>query len=259
MVSGAQPGAQPGAAPSAPPPPLSDATLLAASLQFGVLGKSLYREQTSEELDRMLEARMFAEAPFADDQEDTLRGLSLLSLWAEACADGVGEGVLDEGPLGDIRHDHFYLFAGVGRPLASPWESTYFNEARLTFEKQTLEVRDWYRRYGLMIGLKNKEPDDHIGYELGFIAHLAQLALDASKAGDPAACEATLHALGGFLTEHPLRWAFVWSERVQIHARSDFYRGLALLVSGSLRGLSERLGIDMRSIRQCALSQHSAV
>jgi TorA maturation chaperone TorD len=226
----------------------SGENLLAASLLFGVLGKTLYRELETEDLDQLIETQVFTEVPLGGDEADSKSALLALTLWTEENADGLSQGSID-----DVRHDFFYLFAGVGRPLASPWESTYFNDGRLTFEKQTLEVRDWYKRYGLMIERKNREPDDHIGYELSFIAHLAQLASEASVVGDSVEYELLVQSLKDFLVEHPLRWAFVWSRRVKDNARSQLYGGIAQLVSGSLRTLAQELGIDLSTIKQCAL------
>jgi TorA maturation chaperone TorD len=222
--------------------------LLAASLLFGVLGKTLYRELERDDLDCLIETQVFTEVPFGEEQADTQAAVSVLSFWTDKNAAGLSQDALD-----DIRHDYFYLFAGVGRPLASPWESTYFNDARVTFEKQTLEVRDWYRRSALMIERKNREPDDNIGYELSFIAHLAQLAYEASEVGEIGEYQRLVQSLRDFLAEHPLRWAFVWAQRVGENARSQFYLGIAQLVSGSLRALALELGIDLRGIKQCAM------
>ncbi|MBO2519906.1 MAG: molecular chaperone TorD, partial [Firmicutes bacterium] len=40
-------------------------------------------------------------------------------------------------------------------------------------------MRNWYARYGLVAEKKGQEPDDHVGLELEFVAHLAGLALEA--------------------------------------------------------------------------------
>jgi len=217
--------------------------LRAAALVFGVLGKCLYREPTTEELNQLLEARVLDDVPFGKTQEDTKRGTAELRQWASEQADGLSQAALDE-----IKHDFLYLFAGVGHPLASPWESTYFNESRQMFEKQTLEVRAWYQRFGLMIERKNREPDDNIGYELGFVAHLAERAAEALEAGNDGSSQALLDALQVFLVEHPLRWVFVWTSRVLAQARSRFYRGLALLVGGSLQALAEEFGLGSDAV-----------
>ena len=230
-------------------PKLSEETFLSSSVLFGVLGKMLYQELGREELDQILKDQLFAEVPFGEEQEETKRGIALLSKWTEENSGGLSQEAIE-----DIRHDFLYLFTGVGHPLASPWESTYFNDNRMTFEKQTLEVRGWYKQFGLMIERKNKEPDDNIGYELSFIAHLAHLGAEAAESGDNESLGVLTQAMGDFLSEHPLRWAFVWSDRVQKNARSGFYHGIALLVSGCLKALSLELEIDLNAIRQCALA-----
>jgi TorA maturation chaperone TorD len=49
------------------------------------------------------------------------------------------KGISDEA-FQELRVDHTRLFVGVGKVLAPPWESVYFNEDRMVFQKQTLEV-----------------------------------------------------------------------------------------------------------------------
>ena len=51
----------------------------------------------------------------------------------------------------------------------------------MIFQEQTLHVRQWYSRFGLQVVKLHKEPDDHIGLELEFVAHLANLALQAIR------------------------------------------------------------------------------
>ena len=215
-------------------------TLLAISLTFGVLGKTLFQEPEKAALSQLVREQVFTEIPFGENQTQSQKGITILSEWTNRNGDGLSQASFDE-----IRHDFLYLFAGVGRPLASPWESTYFNEAHITFDKQTLEVRKWYQDFGLAIERKHKEPDDQIGYELSFIAHLSQKAYEAE---DEAVYVKAIH---DFLCEHLLRWAFVWSVRVEQNARSGFYKGIGLLVSGSLQALANTLGIDAHSIKQC--------
>lgn len=72
----------------------------------------------------------------------------------------------------------------VGKVLAPPWGSVYMSEERLVFQKETLEVRNWYREFGLAAENLYREPDDHIALELGFLAHLAKLEYEALKAKD---------------------------------------------------------------------------
>ena len=68
-------------------------------------------------------------------------------------------------------------------------------------------MRHWYGRYKLELKNKNKEPDDHIGLEFLFIAHLAKHGVDALEKQDQAGAEALFEAQKDFLSEHLLRWA----------------------------------------------------
>jgi TorA maturation chaperone TorD len=79
------------------------------------------------------------------------------------------------------------------------------------------------------------------------------LIYEASESGEIVQYESLVQSLKDFLVEHPLRWAFVWAKRVEENARSQFYLGIAQLVSGSLRALAQELGIDIRAIKQCAM------
>jgi TorA maturation chaperone TorD len=143
-----------------------------------------------------------------------------------------------------LRDDFNRLFIGPNKVLAPPWESVYFSSDRQMFQIQTLEVRNWYARFGLEIVNLNKEPDDHLGLELEFIAHLAHLALEAQTNGNEEQFTQTLEALRQFMKQHPLRWAQACLIAIDKNARTDFYRGIALLVSGALQELTVVLGIQ---------------
>ena len=42
-----------------------------------------------------------------------------------------------------LEQDYLRLFVGLGTPMAPPWESTWADDARLLFQRQTLDVRYW--------------------------------------------------------------------------------------------------------------------
>jgi TorA maturation chaperone TorD len=146
----------------------------------------------------------------------------------------------------DVQADYTRLFIGPGQVLTPPWESVYFSEERLTFQKETLDVRNWYKRFGLQAAKIYNEPDDHIGLELEFIAHLARLGLDALEKNDAAAFDKSLDAQRGFLVEHLLRWAPDWCEQVQSRANTGFYRGISLVTRGSLEESAKILDLAIK-------------
>lgn len=209
-------------------------TLVGQALLFGLLGKILYAEPDRSWLDTLIRDDVFAEAPFGQDQPETKKGLELLGDWDDQ---------ISEQEFEKIKRDHFYLFLGVGKPLAPVWESVYFSESRLLFQEQTLEVRKWYARYGLEVERVGHEPDDHIGLELSFVAHLATLAALALEKNNQAEAEELLQAQRDFLSHHLLRWAMDWAELVQKHASTNFYRGLAHMTLGGLQAAAEVLNV----------------
>jgi TorA maturation chaperone TorD len=136
-----------------------------------------------------------------------------------------------------IHADHRRLFLGPEHVLACPYESVYLNEEHLTFGNQTLAVREWYRRYGLRAPAQGREPDDHIGLELGFVSHLCLRALDAAESNDDESLAENCRALNEFLQEHLLLWADECLDHVLAHAQTRFYEGVGQLTRGTLRGL----------------------
>jgi TorA maturation chaperone TorD len=133
-----------------------------------------------------------------------------------------------------LSDDYNRLFIGPGKVLAPPWESVYKTKDRLIFQEHTLEVRKWYSRFGLESETIYREPDDHIGLELIFIAHLASLGLHATENQDNEPLKDLISAQRQFLQEHPMSWANLWCADVLEFGRTDFYRGVALLVDGVL-------------------------
>jgi TorA maturation chaperone TorD len=215
-----------------------DERLAGELLLFGLLGKLLYNQPAQDELRALIEDEVFAEAPFANEQPDVAAGLALLQQWAESCPD-------DLGPImGDLQADWTRLFAGGGLAPIAPWESVYYTEERVLFGESTLDVRAWYRRFGLELANLHHEPDDHIGLELLFIAHLAHMALAALEEGDEGALARALQGQRDFARQHLFVWAPTWCEQMVRLAHTDYYRGLALVVRGALAGLARLLDVE---------------
>jgi len=218
-------------------------TLAGEALLLEMLGKALYAIPEESWLGPLLDRELFTWAPFASDQPKVVRGLRLLDKWSRDYEDG-----LPAEALTALQVDHTRLFSGLAGLPVAPWESVYFSDERMVFQEQTLEVRAWYRRFGLEAEKLGREPDDHIGLEVGFLAHLARLALEAWQAQDQTRFEEILRAQRGFLEEHPLVWGHVWANQMIKHAQTDFYRGLALMTWGALKELAALHHLSMREV-----------
>ncbi len=216
------------------------ANVLGESLLFGLLGKIIYADLDQAWLESLIRDEVFSEAPFGAEQVEVQRGIELLQRWTNENNEG-----LEAPQFKALQDDYLHLFIGLGHVLAPMWESVYFSEKRLMFQESTLQVREWYARFGVQAERINNEPDDHIGLEMLFISHLASLALHAIEQDDQNKLNEFLQAQRDFLSQHLLRWGPVWAKLVKQNAATDFYRGIAHLTHGALLAIAEAIEIKM--------------
>lgn len=202
-------------------------------LALKVLASAFYLPPAESFLTSLSAQGLLTDWPLAPDDPDTEKGLQLL----RALFDRAQPADL----LPALRADYTALFIGLMRVEAPPWESVYLSQDHLIFDQQTLEVREFYARFGLQIPKLDREPDDHIGYEFLFLAHLMERATRALDAGD---IERAIHLVAAareFFATHPQQWAGFFIERLAQSARTDYYRGLACLLKGSMTALAPLL------------------
>lgn len=132
----------------------------------------------------------------------------------------------------ELREDYHRLFVGPGHLEAPPWESVYRSKEHLLFGEETMAVREFYRSFGLESKNKNREPEDHIGVEMEFMAYLNREAAAKAAAGEGFA--EFLQGQRRFLKEHMQQWVTALCGDVQRAARTAFFRGLALFTRGWL-------------------------
>lgn len=209
-----------------------------AALVFGLLGKIVFTYPEREWLQPLFEQGVFEEAPFGAEQPEVAAGLKLLDSWSQQYVRVPGSATLEE-----LRSDYTRLFIGPDHLLAAPWESVHRSVDRLLFQEQTLQVREWYRRYGLEAVNLYREPDDHVGLELALLSHIATLAAEAADSRDEAALSRYLEAERSFVAEHPITWVPLWCELVIRQARTDFYVGVAMVIRGTLTEFAALLGV----------------
>lgn len=182
---------------------------------FKLLGSLLYNEPDAQAIETLKEGELFAELPFAEDNALALQGQRQMCAW------------LEEAPIDELtqqaRSDYMRLLVGAGKESAPPWGSVYLDKDRLLFSENTLHVRQFYERYEVMAKSKYHEPDDHIGLELEFLAHLIN--------------RGELDAALDFAGEFILPWIDRWNADVQKHAKTDYYRALGTLAVGGVHVL----------------------
>ncbi len=142
------------------------------------------------------------------------------------------------------RTDHRLLFMGPGPMRAAPYESVHRSRDQLVFDEQTVQVREAYARVGLAAPRQGRDPDDHIGLELEFVATLCSRLLDAADADDRAEQDHLLRELRAFVGDHLLPWAPALGRQIADRAETHLYRGVGLLVVDVVEQLRAELGIE---------------
>ena len=195
------------------------------ALAYHFLGRCFYEAPRAEWLAAFAGDRLFEAWPFPSGDDRTAAGLALLT---EFCRGW------DPEQLGTLTWDFNRLFVGPGEMLATPWESVYRSKTKLTFQEPTLQVRELYERFGVRAPAIHREPDDHLGLELAFVATLSDLAARAAAAADAPQLTKCFETQKDFLRDHLLAWAPTCLGLVEKHAETAYYRGAALLGLGSL-------------------------
>ena len=201
------------------------------ALAYHFLGRCFYEPPRAEWLAAFAGERLFEAWPFPSSDDRTAAGLALLTGFCRGW---------DPARLNALTWDFNRLFVGPGEMLAAPWESVYRSKTKLTFQESTLQVRELYERFGLQAPAIHREPDDHLGLELAFVATLSDLTAQAAAEGDATRLTMCFEAQKDLLRDHLLAWAPACLALVEQHAETDYYRGAALLALGSLAE-SERL------------------
>jgi TorA maturation chaperone TorD len=184
----------------------------AESAYFNLLGPLLHRQPEKTVIAALAEDSPFSELPFAQDNKLALLGQAQMNAW------------LTSAPVDELTEqaniDYMRLLVGAGKVLAPPWGSVYLDEDRLLFNEDTLRVRQFYEHHGMMLKDKYKEPDDHIGLELEFIAYL----LESGK----------FEEVRDFAATFVSPWVFQWNADVQKHAKTGFYKALGNMAAGGV-------------------------
>lgn len=132
--------------------------------------------------------------------------------------------------LDELAADYagIYLNHAIG---VSPEESVWLDEDSLMCQESMFQVRGWYESYGLGIPDWRLRPDDHLVYELQFIAHM--LTRDNRVE--------TLGLAARFMDEHLLRWLGHFAERVIARCDTPYFAGIAAITAAYCEELRDIL------------------
>lgn len=142
-----------------------------------------------------------------------------------------------ENTLTELAADYMRTFFGhgySGHAAAYPFESVYTSEKRLLMQSARDEVLALYRAAGLSKQERWKEGEDHVALELEYLQILSSRIVEALRKGDTEQALGWIKSSYNFLDLHLSGWVPLFTAEVDKFARTDFYRGLALLTEGFL-------------------------
>lgn len=138
----------------------------------------------------------------------------------------------DSGIIDELAADYasIYLNYGIG---ASPEESVWIDEDNLICQNSMFQVRQWYESFGLSVPDWRTRPDDHLVYQLQFIAHM----LERGEGTDTE----VLRQVATFMDEHLLRWVGSFAQRVMQRCDTPWFAGAASLTAAYAEELRDIL------------------
>jgi TorA maturation chaperone TorD len=127
--------------------------------------------------------------------------------------------------LKNLRDDHNRLFNSAGLSLAPAFESSYLPERESGHK--SLSVSEFYNSYGWTSKYKGIIRDDHLGIELLFLTIL----IDKYLIMDDQVCLIEIrNEIRRFIDQHILSWINGWYQKMQEHAKTMGYKGIATLI-----------------------------
>lgn len=150
--------------------------------------------------------------------------LSLYLAWAKDLKDGKDGNVIEPFIKGlenwlerddadtnlQVEFGHLFLLP-VG---VKPYESTYRSKEKLLMQESWVEVKKFYKKYGLKLENSYGHPEDHVAVELSFMAHV-------TGSGTEKALEME------FFNQHIIPWVPQLFLDLRDNQYADFFRSVA--------------------------------
>lgn len=140
-------------------------------------------------------------------------------------------------PRTDLAADYARIFLAAGMfegDAGCPYESIYTSEEKLVMQEARDEVRAVYLAHSVNVNEELRLPEDHLSFELEFLAILSDRAAELAKARDMQGLVENLKTQVGFIDAHLLNWLEKLEERVIELARHRFYPAIMHITEGYL-------------------------
>ncbi len=196
----------------------------------------------AQEAQRAVSYRILADCYYPPDKK-LLKALGDLGDRATPLLSEVAECVGGPECLQPLAVDYAKLFVGPYGLLAPPYGSVYLEDGRFMGDS-TVAVRTLYDQEQLALVVK--DAPDHIAMELEFMHFLILRLIEAAESSDTEQVSIYRQKQRSFLAVHLGGWIPQFTENIEKHAQTSFYRTLGratrIFVAEDMESLDGRCG-----------------
>lgn len=204
----------------------------------------------------------------AQSREATYRFLSSVlfkemtaDFWAAAAENPpIQEGVLGEyfaslkdADIEAVRSEnavkHAKLLLSASSNPVIPYESPYTSPEHIMRQESWSQVKATFATNGFKLDESLGLPEDHISFELEFMAHMCRREQDLIDAYDAIALAANRATQRAFLTDHLLAWVGAFCDELAWKSQGGFYAGIAEVLNQFMAFEIEEFEIEDEEIK----------
>lgn len=138
----------------------------------------------------------------------------------------------------DLAVDYARCFLAAGileGDAACPYESIYTGEEPLIMQEARDQVRAIYISQGVNVDENLHLPEDHLSFELEFLAIMSDRAQKACLEQNATELQSNIAVQQAFIDEHVLNWLPSLDKNLQAVAREQFYPAILHMTQGYLQ------------------------
>lgn len=142
----------------------------------------------------------------------------------------------------NLAVDYASTFLGAGhyeKLIAPPYESVFVSPAHILMQEPRDEVVKVYASEGVRLDPSDDTPEDHMGFELQFMAELLDRQMVAFESEDFDEARRLGDVSQAFLQDHLAKWTPLLCKAIDEHARTDFYKGVSSLTRNFIQDEAE--------------------
>jgi TorA maturation chaperone TorD len=128
---------------------------------------------------------------------------------------------------------------------ASPFESYWVSDEHLVCQESMFDMRELYAADGLAVPDWRMRPDDHLVFQLQFLAKRLERLSRLPEAEDPDIANDLWLSLAALLDRHLLRWLPDLASRVSVRCDTEFYAALFLLTEDWCEQLRDLIAMHL--------------